>query len=100
MRRPFALRVQDDDPGRAHAIARALEGPLRARDALARVLTSARGAPGTSVAIGMADDGEGPRWLAPFEVPSDAAGATASIIAFLERWGFVASAPVPSARRA
>lgn len=98
MRRPFVLRVQDDDVERAQAIARALDEPLRARGAAARVTTSARGTAGTSLAIGVADDAEGLRWLAPVELSDEPAAATASVIAFLERWGFVAAAPVPSAR--
>lgn len=99
MRRPFALRVQDDDPARAHAIARALEGPLRARDAPARVTTSARGAPGPSIAIGIAGETGELRWLAPIDVSPEPAAAVGQLIAFLERWGF-AAAPVPSAPRA
>jgi hypothetical protein len=99
VRRPFVLRVQDDDPGRAHALARALEGPLADREALARVLTSARGRPGCSVAIGVADEHAGPRWLAPLEVPVEPGLAAREVMTFLERWGFV-HAPAPSAPRA
>ena len=89
MRRAFVLRVQDDDPGRAHALARALERPLADREALARVLTSARGRPGTAVAIGVADELGTPKWLAPIDVPPEPERALPQLIQFLERWGFL-----------
>lgn len=108
MRRPFVLRVQDDDPGRSRALARALVPHLRERgarvildgeplgggtDCGVHVITaaSARGRPGTSVSIGVADD-DGPRWLAPIDVTEEPGLDAARVIRFLEAWGFLRSA--------
>lgn len=106
MRRPFVLRVQCDDPGRARAIARALVAPLQERGARVlldgamlgggtsmgvHLITGARGLPGASLRIGVWDDHEGARWLAPLDVPDEPESAARGVMAFLEMWGFVGS---------
>lgn len=89
LHRPFVLRVQNDDPRIALAIANALEPLLAARDARVRIITSGRGVAGTSIAIGVANDEGVPRWLAPLEVPNDPAEACDRVARFLEAWGFI-----------
>lgn len=115
MRRPFVLRVQADDPGTAKAIARALMAPLCERGARVmlngqaqgggsefgvHVMTGDRGGvPGVALRIGVWDEEEGARWLAPLEVPSDPALAAERALNFLERWGFIGGVRAPAATR-
>lgn len=89
MRRPFDIRVQSDDDEIARAIAAALTPMLAARGTRARVSTGRRAIPGTNVAIGVRSEDEGSRWLAPLDVPTDPAAATATVAGFLEEWGFM-----------
>lgn len=86
MRNPFVVRVHDDDPGMATRLARALEGPLRARGAAARIETSARGRPGTAISIGVLDVASGTRWIEPVELSTQ---DPEQIVGYLERWGFI-----------
>lgn len=107
MRKPFVLRVQNDDPALARSLARALVEPLAERglrvkvdgtlqgtgpEGVAHVLTGARGLPGTSVAIGVFDEENGARWVTPLAVPDAADAALPRIVAFLEEWGFIGAA--------
>ena len=111
MRRPFVLRVHADDPGVAKAIARALSVPLCERGARVmldgqvigggsefgvHVMTGDRGhVPGVSLRIGVWDESEGAKWLAPLDLPSDPGLAAERTMHFLQTWGFVG---VPRAR--
>lgn len=104
MRRPFVVRVQADDAALARSIARALVSPLQERgarvvfdgahvgggtDCGVHLITGARGLPGVSLRIGVWDDNDGARWLAPLDVPSEPEPAASRAITFLETWGFV-----------
>ena len=108
MRKPFVLRVLADDPDHAKRIAKALIEPLRERGARVlvdgvahgggstcgvHVLTGPRGLPGASLRIGVWDENEGARWLAPLDVPSDPEMASRAVMGFLEGWGFI-GAPI------
>lgn len=113
MRRPFVLRVQADDPGVGRAIAKAFVAPLRERGARVtldgealgggsefgvHVLTGDRsGLPGASLRIGVWDEEEGARWLAPLDLPSDPGLASERVMTFLQTWGFI-GAPRARAR--
>lgn len=114
MRSSFVIRVQNDDPAVARAIARALIEPLRERGArvllegapqggparfAVHVLSAARGLPGTSLVVGVSDAEQGARWLAPIDAPEEPAAAARRALAFLEEWGFIPSDPrAPAAR--
>jgi hypothetical protein len=114
MRKPFVLRVQNDDPGVARELGRALVAPLVERGARVRldgtlqgtgahgvvhVMTAARGLKGTSVALGVFDEEHGARWLTPLDVPEGIDDAVPKILAFLEEWGFI-GAPLQRAPEA
>lgn len=99
MRRPFVVRVLNDDADVAAPIARAISALLDARGARASVHTARRGLPGTTVVLGVASEDEAPRWLAPLAVPDDPAAASAEIERFLGSWGFIV-AREPATRRA
>ena len=109
LRRPFVLRVDASDPDRARAIAAALVGPLRERGARVmvdgapqgggstfgvHVITSARERVGAALWVGVNDEERGPQWLAPMELPADTTRAAATVIPFLEAWGFISGARV------
>ena len=104
MRRPFVLRVQADEPSVAREVARALVDPLRLRGARVlldgkpqgdagefgvHVITGDRALQGVTLRIGVWDEDEGARWLAPLEVPEDPERAAVTAMSFLESWGFV-----------
>lgn len=108
VRKPFVLRVQNDDPNIARAIAHALVGPLTQRDMRVRVdgqlrshgasgivqiLNVSRGIAGTSLTVGTYDEVEGARWLAPIETSDQPDAALPVILAFLETWGFIPAGP-------
>lgn len=105
MRRPFVLRVQADDPGVARAIAKALVVPLCERGARVTLEGQAQGGgsefgvhvmtgdrasvPGVALRVGLWDEEEGARWLAPLDLPSDPALASERTLLFLQTWGFI-----------
>lgn len=104
MRKPFVMRVQADEPGTARAIARALVVPLQERgarvildgaaqgggsDCAVHLITAARGMPGASLVIGVWDEHDGARWLAPLDAPAAPEEAARGAMAFLETWGFL-----------
>ena len=106
MARPFVLRVHHDDPNVARCIALALVPMLRARGARVlldgqpmasgssfgvHIITGGRVLPGTTVTIGVNDDNDGPRWLAPISVSEDPMTASDQVMDFLQQWGFVPS---------
>ena len=108
MRRPFVLRVQADDPALARTLARALVAPLCERGARVmldgqtqgggsefgvHVVTGDRsGLAGAALRIGVWDENEGARWLAPIELPPEPAAAVQCVLSFLESWGFIGGA--------
>lgn len=114
MSRPFVLRVHHDDPHVARSIARALVPMLRERGARVildgqpmgggssfgvHLITGGRVLPGTTVTIGVSDEDEGPRWLAPISVSEEPFTASEQVMGFLQEWGFVPAAatqPAPS----
>lgn len=99
MRRPFVVRVESDDAVLAECIARAVEPALAGRGAKAHVIMRPRALPGASIVVAVWDEGQGARWLAPIEVPTEPLDATAHVIRFLEEWGFIPAAPAKAAER-
>lgn len=115
MRKPFVVRVDAPDPTVARAIAGALVEPLRVRGArvlldgakqgegslcAVHLLTGPRSLPGVQLRIGVWDESEGSRWLAPLDVPLEPTAAAERAVAFLEEWGFLpalkSGAPPPA----
>lgn len=106
LRTSFLVRVQTDDASLGRSIAQALAGPLGERGARVSVdgapfesgdefavgiRTAARGLPGATVTVGVRD-GDEAKWLVPLPVPDEPRQAASAVLAFLERWGFIAPA--------
>lgn len=93
----FVVRILSNEARAASALASALAPALEARSVMARVEEGERPLPGTVAAIGVLDPEGVPRWLAPLPADGTADEAAASVIAFLERWGFMPAATRPAA---
>lgn len=108
---PFVIELRAQHRPHARAIAERLAQHLAQRrvgvrlDGEARyageprvdVDTCEREQPAPALVVGVrAPHGE-PLWLAPLALPHDAEEAASAVVAFLERWGFVATALAPQA---